>query len=107
RSCRSKRGGLGSPMQSTSATAAPRTQSPPAPAAAAGRVLVPLRVDAPPSPPDGDMVLHRCGGRTMGTTWSVRCLIARDDVYDRDAVAIEAGIDALLAQIVAQMSNWL
>lgn len=43
----------------------------------------------------------------MGTTWSVRCLIARDDVYHRDAVAIEAGIDALLAQIVAQMSNWL
>lgn len=94
-------------MQSTSVTAAPRTQSLPAPAAAAGRVLVPLRFDAPPSPPDGDMVLHRCGGRTMGTTWSVRCLIARDDVYHRDAVAIEAGIDALLAQIVAQMSNWL
>ncbi len=96
-------------MLSMCAAAAPPTQS--APASAARRVLVPLQFDAPPSPPEGAVVLHRCGGQTMGTTWSVRCLLAgkdaRDDAPDVDVAAIESGIDALLAQIVAQMSNWL
>lgn len=113
-------------MLPMSAAAATRTTSTPpaAPASAERRVLVPLRFDAPPSPPEGAVVLHRCGGRTMGTTWSVRCLLAVDDAADDaaddagdgapavdvdaavDAAAIESGIDALLAQIVAQMSNW-
>lgn len=89
-------------MLSMSAPSAlPSTSSAPAPVAR--RVLVPLTLDAPPSPPDGAAVLHRCGGQTMGTTWSVRCLLGRDD----DAASIEAGIDALLVQIVAQMSNWI
>ncbi|WP_456280722.1 FAD:protein FMN transferase [Cupriavidus sp. JZ107] len=96
-------------MQPMSAAAAPRTQSAPAsaPAFAARRVLVPLRFDAPPSLPEGAVVLHRCGGQTMGTTWSVRCLIADDHGKEGEAAAIAAGIEALLAQIVAQMSNWL
>lgn len=96
-------------MLPMSAAAAPRTQSAPAsaPAFAARRVLVPLRFDAPPSLPEGAVVLHRCGGQTMGTTWSVRCLIADDHGKEGEAAAIAAGIEALLAQIVAQMSNWL
>lgn len=96
-------------MLPMSAAAAPRTHSAPAsaPAFAARRVLVPLRFDAPPSLPEGAVVLHRCGGQTMGTTWSVRCLIADDHGKEGEAAAIAAGIEALLAQIVAQMSNWL
>ncbi|XQU70810.1 FAD:protein FMN transferase [Cupriavidus sp. H18C1] len=60
----------------------PSSELPSAPPAAARRVLVPLRFDAPPSPPEGAVVLHRCGGQTMGTTWSVRCLLAADDAAD-------------------------
>jgi len=42
------------------------------------------------------------GGHTMGTTWSVKLVAARD----RDLHALHAGIQAQLDRVVAQMSTW-
>jgi len=42
------------------------------------------------------------GGATMGTTWSVKLVAARQ----RDLHALHAGIQSRLDEVVAQMSNW-
>ncbi len=42
------------------------------------------------------------GGRTMGTTWSVKLAVGRS----RDLHPLHAGIQACLDRVVAQMSTW-
>ncbi|NUO87055.1 MAG: FAD:protein FMN transferase, partial [Cupriavidus sp.] len=66
------------------------------------RVLVPVALSAPPEPPLADARLQRWGGPTMGTSWSVAALLPPE----ADAGAIAAGIRAVLARVIAQMSNW-
>jgi len=66
----------------------------------ARRVLLPATLDRTP-PPLGGRV-HEFGGRTMGTTWSVR-LVASVRLQ-RDPVA--RAIQQELATVVAQMSTW-
>jgi thiamine biosynthesis lipoprotein len=63
------------------------------------RVLVPRDI-APRPPPLG--VVHALAGRTMGTTWSVRLVGARQ----MDLQALEAGIRRELDLVVGQMSHW-
>ena len=46
--------------------------------------------------------LHSLGGETMGTSWSVRLVAARN----ADLHALHAGIEAQLALVVRQMSTW-
>ncbi|MBY4896904.1 FAD:protein FMN transferase [Cupriavidus sp. AU9028] len=79
----------------------------PAPAALAAasarrRVLVPLTAAAPARLSEAGVLLHDLSGHTMGTTWSVRCLLSPGLRPE----AIEAGIQAVLDEVVAQMSNW-
>lgn len=66
------------------------------------RVLVPVALSAPPVPPAADARLHRWGGESMGTTWSVAALLPPA----ADASDIAAGIQAALDGVIAQMSNW-
>ncbi|SPC20052.1 FAD:protein FMN transferase [Cupriavidus taiwanensis] len=66
------------------------------------RVLVPVALSAPTSPPAAGARLQRWGGPTMGTSWSVAALLPPD----ADAGAIGAGIRAVLGRVIAQMSNW-
>lgn len=54
------------------------------------------------SSPSAALVLHRLGGDTMGTTWSVWLAAARD----ADLRVLHAGIEAQLAQVIRQMSTW-
>ncbi|NUT14475.1 MAG: FAD:protein FMN transferase, partial [Cupriavidus sp.] len=69
------------------------------------RVLVPVALNAPPAPPPADARLQRWRGPTMGTRWAVAALLPAD--ADAGAVdAIGAGIRAVLARVIAQMSNW-
>lgn len=69
------------------------------------RVLVPVALSAPPSPPAADARLQRWGGPTMGTSWSVAALLPPG--ADAGAIGtIGAGIQAVLARVIAQMSNW-
>jgi thiamine biosynthesis lipoprotein len=69
-------------------------------APSARRVLVPASIDRAP-PPLGGRV-HEFGGRTMGTSWSVRLvaavLLAREPVLR----AIQGALD----EVVDQMSTW-
>lgn len=62
------------------------------------RVLVP-RVDAPPRLPDG--ALLALGGRTMGTSWSVKAYARADQ-----AEPLGQAVQAALNEVVAQMSGW-
>ena len=64
------------------------------------RVLVPASVDRAPPPLGGR--IHEFGGRTMGTTWSVR-LVAHD-ALERDPVL--RTIQSALDEVVDQMSTW-
>ncbi|WP_354684202.1 FAD:protein FMN transferase [Cupriavidus necator] len=66
------------------------------------RVLVPVALSAPPVPPAADARLHRWGGESMGTTWSVAALLPPAT----DASDVAAGIQAVLDGVIAQMSNW-
>ncbi|MGY8526713.1 FAD:protein FMN transferase [Paracidovorax citrulli] len=72
------------------------------PLSAPRRVLIPLTAAQPPRPPAADAVLHDLSGQTMGTTWAVRCLLPPDQRPE----TIGAGIQAVLDDVVAQMSNW-
>lgn len=64
------------------------------------RVLLPATLDRAP-PPLGGRV-HEFGGRTMGTTWSVRLVGAAQ--LRREPVL--AAIQSVLDGVVAQMSTW-
>ena len=65
------------------------------------RVLVPASVDRTP-PPLGGRV-HEFGGRTMGTTWSVR-LVAHDAL---ERAPVLHTIQSALDEVVDQMSTWV
>ncbi|MFA9217135.1 MAG: FAD:protein FMN transferase [Sphingomonadaceae bacterium] len=62
------------------------------------RVLLPHQIDAEPPPADG--VLREYSGHSMGTSWSVR-LVAGPALP-----ALQAGLQAQLDAVVAQMSHW-
>jgi thiamine biosynthesis lipoprotein len=64
------------------------------------RVLVPAVVHAAPPPLAG--AVHDFGGRTMGTTWQVRLVGAAQVTRAEVAAAIQAVLD----EVVAQMSTW-
>lgn len=67
------------------------------------RVLVPLAIGGPPLPPPGARsAIAVLDGRTMGTTWRVRAVVPRGQPVEPHRAAIEA----LLAQLVADLSNW-
>lgn len=67
------------------------------------RVLVPLALGSAPPVPAALASLCRLHGETMGTTWSV-AWAASPSAVDQDT--LDAGIRAVLAEVVAQMSNW-
>jgi thiamine biosynthesis lipoprotein len=69
-------------------------------AQATPRVLVPPTIDDTP-PPLGGRV-HEFGGRTMGTTWSVRLVASAWLPREPVPRAIEGALD----EVVAQMSTW-
>jgi thiamine biosynthesis lipoprotein len=62
------------------------------------RVLVPLAI-SPLLPPHGAL-LRTCAGASMGTTWSASMVMAPD------AAVPAAALQALLDEVVAQMSHW-
>lgn len=67
------------------------------------RVLIPVSLGAAPPAPDAAARVQRLHGESMGTTWSVAWAAP---AHAPDAAALGAGIRAVLAQVVAQMSNW-
>ncbi|SDP08139.1 thiamine biosynthesis lipoprotein [Ralstonia sp. 25mfcol4.1] len=69
------------------------------------RVLIPVALSAPPPPPVRAGQVRQWAGPTMGTTWSVRAVVAPGHADGRGE-AIEAGIRAVLDGVIAQMSNW-
>ena len=64
------------------------------------RVLLPAAVSTTP-PPLGARV-HEFGGRTMGTSWSVRLVAGAQLPRERVLHAIQGALDA----VVEQMSTW-
>ena len=69
------------------------------------RVLIPLALSAPSAPPPPPMLqgqVRQWAGETMGTTWSVNAVLPPA----QHGEALEAGIRAVLDNVVAQMSNW-
>jgi thiamine biosynthesis lipoprotein len=62
-------------------------------------LLIPSDID-PALPPPGS-VLHEAAGSTMGTSWSVRMMLARG-AGDGLAAALQRELD----EVVAQMSHW-
>ena len=69
--------------------------------AAARRVLVPRQVDAARAGAAG-AVLQSLAGRSMGTSWSVKFAAPRGF----DAAPLRTAIEAVLRDIVMQMSPW-
>jgi thiamine biosynthesis lipoprotein len=63
------------------------------------RILIPSDID-PALPPPGS-VLHEATGATMGTSWSVRMMLA-PGAGDGLAAALQRELD----EVVAQMSHW-
>ncbi|MCL1532186.1 FAD:protein FMN transferase [Xanthomonas nasturtii] len=55
-----------------------------------------------PAAPSSDHDIATLGGRSMGTTWSVKLVAPRG----RDLHPLHAGIQAALDRVVAQMSTW-
>lgn len=72
------------------------------------RVLIPTSLAAPPLTPAAGGRMRQWAGETMGTTWSVSAVLASEaDPEDAGIAArIEAGIEGVLASVIAQMSNW-
>ncbi|UGQ45047.1 FAD:protein FMN transferase [Massilia endophytica] len=70
------------------------------PPAAARRILLPPAISQEPPPTGG--VLREYSGETMGTTWSVRVVEGWPADHGTDAAALQAELDA----VVAQMSHW-
>ncbi|MES3021874.1 MAG: FAD:protein FMN transferase [Pseudomonadota bacterium] len=65
------------------------------------RVLVPAEISG--QPPAATSSLHRFGGTSMGTNWSVQLFGAEG----RPDPALELGIARQLALVVEQMSHWV
>nr|WP_315484073.1 FAD:protein FMN transferase [uncultured Undibacterium sp.] len=65
------------------------------------QVLIPLTMQRP-SQPDHHAQLHDLRGFTMGTTWQVQCYANSSIEADK----LQAGIQAELDRVVAQMSPW-
>ena len=66
------------------------------------RVLIPVTLDPPPPVPEPQGSIAQWAGETMGTTWAVRAVLA----LGQDGGGLEAGIRAVLDEVIAQMSNW-
>lgn len=67
------------------------------------QVLIPAQFSAAThAGPDRAATVVALSGTTMGTTWSVRCAMRAADRQD----AIRVGIEAVLADLVAQLSHW-
>src|SRR5688500_14446405 len=74
------------------------------------RVLVPQLAQAPARPPVGARLL-RVNGHAMGTTWQASWFgdpagAATDRKPRGEGAAMQAGIQACLDEVVAQMSSW-
>lgn len=65
------------------------------------RVLIPFDMQPPAALPPG-VLEHRCGGATMGTSWSVRALAPAGIA----AADIAAAAQACLQQVIDEMSTW-
>ena len=76
--------------------------STPLPLTDARRVLVPLNLAPETIAPPTQGQTARFGGETMGTTWSVQCVLPESLAH----VEIDRAIRAVLDEVVAQMSNW-
>ncbi|OLL32620.1 thiamine biosynthesis protein ApbE [Burkholderia sp. SRS-W-2-2016] len=84
----------------------------------ARRVLVPAGIDGGALAPVRGGRVASFGGDTMGTSWSVRCVLPADDAVQRESGALAgASADSLettldtvirrvLDDVIAQMSNW-
>ena len=71
---------------------------------AARRVIIPLDVPAlMPAPPAQGAEVVSLSGETMGTTWSVKCVLPRQI----SAESLRNGIQAVLDSVIAQMSTWV
>lgn len=68
------------------------------------RVLIPTSLTAPPPTPAAGGRVRQWAGQTMGTTWSVSAVLADDGADSGDD--IKAAIEAVFANVIAQMSNW-
>ncbi|MES2161168.1 MAG: FAD:protein FMN transferase [Pseudomonadota bacterium] len=64
------------------------------------RVLLPHVVDDEPAPTGG--VIRDFGGRSMGTSWSVRLVCAPEDA----CAHLQQGLQQQLDAVVAEMSHW-
>lgn len=92
-------------MGFTASEAATRADTRPA----GPRVLVPGRLDANALAPLREGRIASFAGETMGTTWTVLCVLPPGDVGDAPTAkqcVLEAAIRAVLDAVVAQMSNW-
>jgi len=70
--------------------------------AASRRVLIPI--DLPPAArlPERGAQVRQLGGPTMGTSWSVKLV----DSSDTPLAPVQAAIERILADVIAQMSTW-
>lgn len=50
--------------------------------------------------------MARFGGATMGTTWTVQCMLPIGACTDGRDAALLVAIEAVLDDVIAQMSNW-
>jgi thiamine biosynthesis lipoprotein len=67
------------------------------------RVLIPERIARPPFPGDlRVLATKQIGGKTMGTTWSVKLAVPPAT----DLAPLERGIEAVLARVIDEMSPW-
>jgi len=64
------------------------------------RVLLPHRM--PEDPPPAGGVLRDFAGRSMGTSWSVRVVLAQG----QDGTHLQQGLQRQLDAVVAEMSHW-
>jgi thiamine biosynthesis lipoprotein len=64
------------------------------------RVLLPHHISEDPAPAGG--AIRDFGGRSMGTSWSVRLVAAPDDACEH----LQQGLQQQLDVVVAEMSHW-
>ncbi|WP_322042116.1 FAD:protein FMN transferase [Paraburkholderia sp. J67] len=82
------------------------TDSSEAPRGMAARVLVPAHIDRLAATPPGDGHVAMFDGETMGTTWSVRCVLPPGEDAGQTESRLDATIRAVLDEVIEQMSNW-